>query len=335
MTRVLRGDRAPEDAGPADEAVRSGPGDTPAGTREHGPGESGPGSRGEDRDAEGTGARAGRDDPGTPADASRASRAARDDSGADRPRSQAGADESAGEAAAPRVGPDDPDADGPRPAADADEPAEETEKAEQAEQTEEAEETEKAEQAEQTEEAEETEQAEEAEEPAGRRPGRLRVIALAALTVVLVLAGCGLLYRAQELRSAPAAENRALTDSEATTRVADDIADDLARVFSYTPDGLDATERSARTVLTGRAARQYTQLLARIRADVAKQRVTLSTQAVRTGVIRLDGDDARLLVFLDQVSRRGKAAGTSAAAQLTVTAHRENGQWRIVDIISR
>ncbi|MYS45378.1 hypothetical protein GTY23_30045, partial [Streptomyces sp. SID5998] len=93
----------------------------------------------------------------------------------------------------------------------------------------------------------------------------MRVIALAALTVVLVLAGCGLLYRAQELRSAPAAENRALTDSEATTRVADDIADDLARVFSYTPDGLDATERSARTVLTGRAARQYTQLLARIR----------------------------------------------------------------------
>ncbi|WP_019984752.1 hypothetical protein [Streptomyces sp. Amel2xE9] len=240
--------------------------------------------------------RAGRDDSGTQADASRASR---DDSGADRPRSQAGADESAGEAAAPRVGPDDPDADGPRPPADADEPAEE------------------------------------AQEPAGRRPGRLRVIALAALTVVLVLAGCGLLYRAQELRSAPAAENRALTDSEATTRVADDIADDLARVFSYTPDGLDATERSARTVLTGRAARQYTQLLARIRADVAEQRVTLSTQAVRTGVIRLDGDDARLLVFLDQVSRRGKAAGTSAAAQLTVTAHRENGQWRIVDIISR
>ncbi len=296
MTRVLRGDRAPEDAGPADEAVRSGPGDTPAGTREHGAGESGPGSRGEDRDAEGTGVRAGRDDSGTQADASRASR---DDSGADRPRSQAGADESAGEAAAPRVGPDDPDADGPRPPADADEPAEE------------------------------------AQEPAGRRPGRLRVIALAALTVVLVLAGCGLLYRAQELRSAPAAENRALTDSEATTRVADDIADDLARVFSYTPDGLDATERSARTVLTGRAARQYTQLLARIRADVAEQRVTLSTQAVRTGVIRLDGDDARLLVFLDQVSRRGKAAGTSAAAQLTVTAHRENGQWRIVDIISR
>ncbi|WP_425588994.1 hypothetical protein [Streptomyces similanensis] len=164
---------------------------------------------------------------------------------------------------------------------------------------------------------------------------RLRATALAVLAAVLVLAGCGFFYRAHELRSAPAAENRALTDTAATTRVAGDIADDLARVFSYTPDGLDATERSARTVLTGRAARQYTQLIDRIRADVTKQRVTLSTQVVRTGVIRLDGDDARLLVFLDQVSRRGKAAGASAAAQLTITAHRENGQWRIVDITTR
>ncbi|MFI2645528.1 hypothetical protein [Streptomyces sp. NPDC018610] len=177
-----------------------------------------------------------------------------------------------------------------------------------------------------------------AEETTGRRRftrDRLRGIALVVLTVALVLAGCGFLYRAHELRSAPAARNRALTDTEATTRVAGDVADDLARIFSYTPEGLDATERSARSVLTGRAARQYTQLLARIRADVAKQRVTLSTQAVRTGVVRLDGDDARLLVFLDQVSRRGKAAGSSAAAQLTVTAHRENGQWRIVDITTR
>ncbi|MEV7127479.1 hypothetical protein [Streptomyces sp. NPDC093260] len=278
MTRLLRGDRAPEDAegapegtGGADDALRSGPDDTPSGTAERAPGKAGPGSPREDPDAEETGPQADRDDPGTQA---AVPRAGRDDSDAGRPRPEAGADEPAGDA----VG-----------------------------------------------------------EAAGRRPapGRLRVITLAALTVVLVLAGCGFLHRAHGLRSAPAAENRALTDAQGTTRVADDIAEDLARVFSYTPDGLDATERSARTVLTGRAARQYTHLLARIRADVTQQRVTLSTQAVRTGVIRLDGDDARLLVFLDQFSRRGKAAGTSAAAQLTVAAHRENGQWRIVDIITR
>jgi Mce-associated membrane protein len=170
----------------------------------------------------------------------------------------------------------------------------------------------------------------------GRRPraylGRLVPAAAAAL---LVLAGGGFFYGAHQLRSTPSAENRSLTDAEATSRVAGDVGNALARVFSYTPDGLAATERTARSVLAGRAERQYTELMSRIRADLAKQSVTLSTQAVRTGVIELDGDSARLLVFLDQITHRGKAGTTSAAAQLTVTARRQGDQWRIVDIRSR
>jgi Mce-associated membrane protein len=75
--------------------------------------------------------------------------------------------------------------------------------------------------------------------------------------------------------------------------------------------------------------------MGRMRADLAAQRVTLSTQAVRIGVIELDGDSARLLVFLDQLSHRGKGRTTSAAAQLTVTARWEDDQWRIVDMKPR
>ncbi|MEU9559698.1 hypothetical protein [Streptomyces fumanus] len=152
---------------------------------------------------------------------------------------------------------------------------------------------------------------------------------------LLVLAGCGFLYGAHQLRATPSAGNHALTDAEETARVAGEVGNGLARVFSYTPDGLDATERAARSVLAGRAQRQYTELMGRIRADLAEQRVTLSTQAVRTGVIELDGDRARLLVFLDQITHRGKAGATSAAAQLTVTARRQEDQWRIVDIRTR
>nr|BFD82111.1 hypothetical protein StreXyl84_15120 [Streptomyces sp. Xyl84] len=172
--------------------------------------------------------------------------------------------------------------------------------------------------------------------PARRSRHRtLRRAALAASALVLVLAGGGFFYGAHQLRSAPSARNTALTDDEATTRVAGDVGNDLARVFSYTPDGLDATERSARSVLTGKAARQYTALVGRIRADVARERVTLSTQAVRVGVVQLHGDEAELLVLLDQVSRRGKGKASAAAAQLAVTARREGDQWRIVDLQSR
>ncbi|MYS54008.1 hypothetical protein GTW46_28775 [Streptomyces sp. SID6013] len=182
------------------------------------------------------------------------------------------------------------------------------------------------------------------EAAAPRRPnGRLRKAALAGTAAVLVLGGCGFFYAAHQLRSEAPARNQALTDTEATTRVAGDIGNALARVFSYTPDGTAAAERSASTVLDGRAARQYETLFARVRDDLADQRVTLGTRAVRTGVIELDGGRARLLVFLDQTSRKGTGEGkgkgdaeaTTAAAQLTVTARLDGDQWRIVDIKAR
>ena len=179
--------------------------------------------------------------------------------------------------------------------------------------------------------------ADEADGARTHRPpgGRLRRAALAGTAAVLVLGGCGFLYGAHQLTSAESARNRALTDTEATTRVAGEVGNALARVFSYTPDGTAATERSARTALGGRAARQYRELFDRVRDDLTGQRVTLSTRAVRTGVIELDGDRARLLVFLDQTSRRGEDEATTAAAQLTVTARLENDRWRIVDLKAR
>ncbi|MGW8761034.1 hypothetical protein ACWGN5_00900 [Streptomyces sp. NPDC055815] len=170
---------------------------------------------------------------------------------------------------------------------------------------------------------------------AGRRSATAwRKAALAAALTALLLGGSGFFHAAHHLRSTPSARNHALTDTEATTRVSGDVAEGLARVFSYTAN-TDAAERSARTVLAGRAAREYSDLLAQVRASLVDQRITLSTQAVRTGVIALDGDSARLLVFLDQTSRRDKAAATSAAAQLTVTAKYQGDRWLIVDIKAR
>ncbi len=168
-----------------------------------------------------------------------------------------------------------------------------------------------------------------------RSPARRRKAVLPAAVALLLLAGSAFFHFADQLRSTPSARNHALTDPAATTRVSGDVGEGLARVFSYAPAGADAAERSARTVLAGRAARQYTELFAQVRASLVEQRLTLTTQAVRTGVIELDGNRARLLVFLDQTSRRDKAAATTAAAQLTVTAEFRGDRWLIVDIKAR
>ncbi|MEL7992154.1 hypothetical protein ACRWOO_05725 [Streptomyces sp. NEAU-PBA10] len=164
---------------------------------------------------------------------------------------------------------------------------------------------------------------------------RWRRWAPAALAAVLVLAGGGFFYGAHQLRTTPSAENRALTDPEATTQVGGEVSGGLARIFSYTPGGTAATERSARTVLAGKAARQYEDLFDQVRESLAEQRLTLTTQAVRTGVVELTGDRARLLVFLDQTSHRAKGDPATAAAQLTVTAQLTDGRWRITDLTTR
>ncbi|WP_327257058.1 hypothetical protein [Streptomyces sp. NBC_01244] len=165
--------------------------------------------------------------------------------------------------------------------------------------------------------------------------GRWQTAAFAAAVAVLLLGGSAFFYGAHHLRSTSSAQNRALTDTAATERVSGEVGDGLARIFSYTPAGADATERSARSVLAGRAARQYGDLFAQLRANLETQKITLSTQAVRTGVIELDGNTARLLVLLDQTSRRDEGATTSAAAQLTVTAQFHGDRWQIVDIKAR
>lgn len=181
----------------------------------------------------------------------------------------------------------------------------------------------------------ETETGVEEADGARRSSAARRKAVVAVLVTALLLAGGGFFYGAHQLRSTPSARNHALTDTAATTRVGGDVGEGLARIFSYTPTGPDAAERAAGTVLGGRAARQYADLFAQVRASLVEQRITLSTQAVRTGVIELDGDRAVLLVFLDQVSRRGKGAATSVAAQLTVTAQFQGDRWLIVDIKAR
>ncbi|MEV6010260.1 hypothetical protein AB0M29_26020 [Streptomyces sp. NPDC051976] len=166
-----------------------------------------------------------------------------------------------------------------------------------------------------------------------RRPTR-RTAAVAALAALLLAAG-GLRYADHRLADPAAAGNRALTDSAATDRVTGDVSNALGKIFAYTPDSTAATEQAARDLLDGTAARQYQALFAQIRQRVGEQQLTLTTRVVRAGVVTLTADRARLLVFLDQTAQRKGAPATSAAAQLSVTARLEGGQWRITDLTAR
>ncbi|WP_441248882.1 hypothetical protein [Kitasatospora sp. McL0602] len=167
-----------------------------------------------------------------------------------------------------------------------------------------------------------------------RRRSPARVVAVAALVPALVLAGSGLLYLGAHA-GGPAAANRALTDAQTTTEVVGDVGNALGKVFSYTPADTGATARAAGELLDGPAAAQYRTLFGQVQQQVVAQRLTLTSRVVRAGVVRLTADQAQLLVFLDQTSQREGKAATSAAAQLSVTARRQGGHWRIVELKAR
>lgn len=153
--------------------------------------------------------------------------------------------------------------------------------------------------------------------------------------VVLLLTGGGFAYAAQQLKDPGAVRNHALTDTEGTSRLTGDVSNALSRIFAYSPDDLQATEQAARDDLEGAAATQYQQLFAQIKEQVAAQHLTLSTRVVRAGVVSFTGDRAELLVFLDQTAERAGAAPTTAAAQLSVSAHLVGGHWRISALKAR
>lgn len=158
---------------------------------------------------------------------------------------------------------------------------------------------------------------------------------LALLLAALLLSGGSLLVLTDRTANAPSAANQALTDGERTRRVIADISDALTTVFTYTPEDLATTERRARDVLRGKAARDYRALFGKLRRQVTRQELSLTTQVVRAAVVELTGGTARLLVFLDQRAQREGARASTAAAQLSIAARLDHGRWTITDIKAR
>lgn len=173
--------------------------------------------------------------------------------------------------------------------------------------------------------------------PTKPRPAwrRLPTLLLAA-AILLTGAGTWFTLEARATAANPAAANLALTDVGATADVTSAVTLAINRVFSYSYDRTDVTEKAAAAVLRGSAKDSYDKLFAQVRQKAPAQKLVLTSRVSAIAVQELAGDHARLLVFLDQSAVRADNNATdSAAAQLSVTAERTGGTWFITALEPR
>ncbi|WP_439378263.1 hypothetical protein [Amycolatopsis lexingtonensis] len=150
-----------------------------------------------------------------------------------------------------------------------------------------------------------------------------------ALVLVVALAlGCAVWFGVETASLSPG-DNRALVDSAGTAAVSAEVSDAVKSVFSYDYANLARTERAASEVLTGEAVGQYQAQFASARSRAAAEKLVRTTTVRAVGVRSLVGDDASLLLFLDQQTVRSGGVLSSSVAQLAVTARRIDGHWKI------
>lgn len=162
------------------------------------------------------------------------------------------------------------------------------------------------------------------------KPGSPRRWWPVALAVVLLAVGAGL--KSVEHGGSPATGNRALSDRESTRTALAEIPPAVAKIFSYQHTDPAATAKTAQAVLSGKAASQYTTLFGVVTTEAPRQRLTLTSTVNRAGIVSLDRGAAVVLVFLDQIAVRPGKRPAKAAAQLIVTAARQQGRWRITEL---
>jgi Mce-associated membrane protein len=154
----------------------------------------------------------------------------------------------------------------------------------------------------------------------------MRRVLAAVIVVALGLA----VWFGIETASLSPGDNQALVDSSATASVSAEVSDAVKSVFSYDYANLARTERAASEVLTGDAVGQYRDQFASARTRATTEKLVRTTTVRAVGVRTLVGDDASLLLFLDQQTvTQGGGAPSSSVAQLAVAAKRVDGRWKL------
>ncbi|MFD5246442.1 hypothetical protein ACFWIW_17955 [Amycolatopsis sp. NPDC058340] len=176
--------------------------------------------------------------------------------------------------------------------------------------------------------SDETEESSETE----KKPGSKQLILAGALVVVgLLLAATAVLFKIQADEVSSSTNNTALLDVAKTAQVKDQVAKATEALFSYDYNNIAKTESAAADLLVNDDVRaKYNLLMGEVKRLAPQQKMVVTCKVTRSAVIRLEGDRADVMVFVDQSSTRADTNKTTAgSAQLHLNAELQGDKWKI------
>ncbi|MFI7118161.1 hypothetical protein [Amycolatopsis sp. NPDC049868] len=181
-------------------------------------------------------------------------------------------------------------------------------------------------------EAEVASEAESSDSSETKKPGSKQLILAGALVVVgLLLAATAVLFKIQADEVSSSTNNTALLDVAKTAQVKDQVAKATEALFSYDYNNIAKTETAAADLLVNDDVRaKYNLLMGEVKRLAPQQKMVVTCKVTRSAVIRLEGDRADVMVFVDQSSTRADTNKTTAgSAQLHLNAELQGDKWKI------
>ena len=167
--------------------------------------------------------------------------------------------------------------------------------------------------------------------------GRLSVRTMYILVGVLVLLagvfGTGAWFASSKYSEASAStSNTALINVDRTQQVKKAMSKAAERLFSYDYRKIDKTKKAADELLANSEVKnKYDMLMQEVKRLAPKQKAVVSVNATESAVVSLRDDHAKVIVYVDQTSKRTKSKETAAGgAALWLTTERRDGEWKVV-----
>ncbi|WP_410574260.1 hypothetical protein [Amycolatopsis sp. cmx-4-61] len=176
--------------------------------------------------------------------------------------------------------------------------------------------------------------ADDPEKPAGAKVPRPYLVAGALVVVALVLGGLAFWFKSEEVKVSSATSNTALLDVAKTAQVKDAVSKAAEALFSYDFNNIKKTEDAANDLLANDDVKaKYNSLMGEVKRLAPQQKMIVTCKVTRAAVIMLNGDLAKVMVFVDQTSTRTDTKKTTAGtAQLHLNAQLQGDKWKITDM---